>query len=212
MANIKYEDMLDEVLPHLAADPSDPVTTNAVKRSVIELCSGSWIWSSLPDPVDVSAGEQFYDIEADPGTDVTTVISAQFNGQPIESKSVQWLDRELPGWRVNRSTPKYFTQIDTEQIILAGIPDSNITGGLTMTIALQPGHDSKSFPKWIFNQFIYTIVDGAVSKLMLMPNKPWTDLNVGSLKAQAFAQGIANARASAVSALGSAPIRVTPQN
>ena len=31
MANIKYSELLDEVLPYLAADPSDPVTENAIK-------------------------------------------------------------------------------------------------------------------------------------------------------------------------------------
>jgi len=212
LANVKYSELLDEVLPYLAADPSDPVTENAIKRSVIEFCSSSWIWKYLPDPIDVVSGENAYDLEPPPGTDVTTVLSAELDGMPLEPKDIPWLDREIPRWRTVSARPKYFTQVDTEQVILAALPDANITAGLTLTLALQPSQAATSFPKWIFNQYIYVLVDGALAKLMMMPNKPWTDIQNGADRRTKFEAGIANARASSVSALGRAPQRVTAKH
>jgi len=212
LANIKYSELLDEVLPYLAADPSDPVTENAIKRTVIEFCAGSWIWRHLPDPLDVVAGESAYDLEPPPGADVASVIAAELDGVPLAAKDVAWLNKEIPRWRTVAARPKYFTQVDTEQVILAALPDANITAGMTLTLALQPSQSATSFPKWIFNQYLYVLAEGALAKLMMMPNKPWTDIQNGADRRTKFEAGIANARASAVSALGSAPQRVTAQH
>ena len=212
MANIKYSELLDEVLPQLAADPSDPVTENAIKRAVIEFCSSSWIWRYLPDPIDVVAGEANYTLEPPAGADVATLIDAQFNTTPLDPRSTTWLDHEIPGWRTLRKTPKYFTQVDTEEIILAAVPDISMTGGLTMTLALQPSQRASDFPRWIFNNYIYDLANGAIAKLMLMPGQPWTDLQGGADRRARFDAAIANARNSAASAVGRAPGRVRGQH
>lgn len=208
----KYADLIDDVLPMLAADPSYPVAEYAIKRACIDFCAGSWIWQFLPDPIDVEAGEAYYDLEPESGSDITAVMDVQHNNVPLTAKSVAWLDAQLPGWRTTPAVPKYYTQVDTDQIILAAVPDSSIAGGLTMTLALQPTQTSQGIPKWIFSQFMYSLAHGAISNLMLMPSKPWTDMSAGAYYAASFQNAIANARASAVAALGRAAHRVTPQH
>ena len=208
----KYSDLIDDVLPTLAADPSYPVAEYAIKRACIEFCSGSWIWQFLPDPIDVEAGEAYYDLEPESGADITTVMDVAHNNVPLKAQSIAWLDAQLPGWRTTPAVPKYYTQVDTDQIILAAVPDSNISGGLTMTLALQPSQAAQGMPKWIFNQYMYVLAEGAIAHLMLMPNKPWTDLANGALHRSNFTGSIANARASTVAALGRAAHRVTPQH
>jgi hypothetical protein len=212
VANIKYSELLDEVLPSLNADPSDPVTENAIKRAVIDFCAGSWIWQYLPDPIDVVAGEAYYDLEPPASADVSVVMNALHNNVPLEAKTIIQLDAEIPGWRTTQTTPKYYAQIDTDQIILAGIPEANIYKGLTMTLALQPSQSATSFPKWIFSQYIYALADGALAKLMLMPNKPWSDPANGLDRRTRFEGAIANARNNTVSSLGRSAARVKAQH
>ena len=212
MVIIKYSELLDDVLPNLAADPSDPVTEYAIKRACIEFCAGSWIWKELSDPIDVTAGEAFYDLEPSNGADITAVMDVAYNGTPLPAKSVAWLDANLPGWRSNTATPQYFTQVDTEQIILAPVPAAALAAGLTLTLAMEPSRSSTGLPKWIFNQYMYTLADGAMARLMLMPDKPWTNLANGQDRRQQFEAGIASARASAVAGLGRATLRVASQH
>ena len=212
MANIQYSDLISEVLPQLAADPSDPVTEQAIKRAVIEFCRESWIWQFFPDPQNVRARVLEYDIEPPQGADVAAVIDVEYNKVPLTPKSVVWLNKELPGWRTTTAAVKHYTQVDTEQIILAPLPADNINGGLVMTLALQPSQTATGFPKWIWNQFVYPITEGAIAKLMLMPNKPWTDLANGQDRRMRFEQGFNDAREAAVSALGRAAVRVTAQH
>ena len=212
MANIKYSDLLDDVLPHLAADPSDPVTEYAIKRAAIEFCAGSWIWKHLPDPLDIAAGESAIDLEMPSGTDITAVMDAAYDGVPLTPMSVAWLDKEIPRWRTPRPTSKSYTPVDTEQIVIAPVPDSNIVGALTLTLALQPSQTATGLPKWIANQYLYALADGAMAKLMLMPGKPWTDIPTGTDKRLSFEAATNNARASAIAALGRAPQRTTSQH
>lgn len=208
----KYSELIDDVLPSLSADPSYPVVEYAIKRVCIEFCAGAWIWQFIQDPIDVEAGESYYDLEPEIGSDITAVMDVSHNNVHLTAKSISWLDTQLPGWRTQPAVPKYYTQVDTDQIILAAVPDSNISGGLTMTLALQPSQSSQGIPKWIFNQFMYALAEGAMARLMLMPNKPWTDLATGAMHASNFSGSIANARASTLAALGRAAHRVTPQH
>lgn len=212
MSTIKYSELLPDVLPYLKADPSDPVTERAVKRAVIEFCAGSWIWQYLMDPIDLVAGESFYDLETPTGGDISAVMHVECNGMPLENKSLEWLNKEHPSWRIDRETPKWFTQITPDQIILAKVPDVTVVGGLYVTMAAEPSRASSSFPKWICNQYIYTLVDGALSTLMLMPDKPWTDTQNGAARLANFNAAINNARASGIAALSRAPLRTTSQH
>lgn len=212
MALIKYADLIDDVLPHLPADPSDPVTENAIKRTVIEFCAGSWIWRAFQDPVTVKAGVNTYDLEPDTGADVSTVLAAELDGLPLKPRDLPTLNAEIPRWRTVSGTIKYFTQLDTESLILAPLPDVTVTNGLTITLALQPSQASTGFPGWIYSQYIYALVDGAVARLMTMPNKGWTDVATGLDRRAKFENAIGNARNSAVSALGIAPQRTKSQH
>lgn len=212
MALIKYSDLISDVLPHLAADPSDPVTENAIKRSVIEFCAGSWIWKAFQDPATVTAGVNTYDLSPESGTDVASVLAAELDGLPLKGKDIPWLNNEIPRWKTVSGTVKYFTQIDTESLILAPLPDVTITNGLTVTLALQPNQKATGFPSWIYNKYVYALVDGAVARLMLMPNKGWSDPATGLDRRDKYEAAIANARNTAVSALGAAPQRTKSQH
>lgn len=212
MATFPYTDFLDDVLPHLAADPSEPVTLAAIKRAAIEFCRESWIWHYLPDPQNVRAGVADYDLEPPSGADIAAVIDVQLANVPLTPKALEWLNVNFPGWRVTPAAVKHYTQLDTDQVILAPLPADNISQGLAMTVALQPSQGATGLPKWIANQYLYAIAEGAIARLMLMPGKPWTDQNTGSAYRARFEAAIANARESALSALGRATTRTTSQH
>lgn len=212
MADIEYSQLLPEVLPYLRADPSDPVTENAIKRTVIEFCSSTLVWKHTPDPINVVAGTSAYTIAAPTDSVVAAVLSAQIDGQPIDPKSLDWLDSNVPRWRTQAATPEYFTQTEPQQLILAPLPSSTLASGLTLTVGLQPSQSAVGFPQWIFDQFLYVLADGAISKLMLMSDKPWTDMQNGADRRARFESATSGARTSADSSLGRATSRVTAQH
>ena len=210
--NIKYADLLDEVLPSLLADPSDPVTENAIKRSVIELCQSAWIWKHLIEPTDVAAGEVVHDLEVPAGAVVAQVLSVALDGERLKPQSIDWLDHTTPDWHSAQGMPVWFTQTNTQQIVLVPAPASDMPAALTATLALMPSKTATTFPQWIADRYLYVLADGALSKLMLMPGRPWSDMAGGADRRMRFEAGIANARAAAVADLGRAPMRVRTQH
>lgn len=212
MAKKNYSDLISDVLPFLAADPSDPVTEKAIKRTVIEFCAGSWIWQIFMDPVSVIAGVNEYDLDPETGADVSAVVSAELDGLPLKPRTAVWLNREIPRWRTVTGTPKYVTQLNAETVILAPLPQESVRNGLMLTVAQQPSQKADGFPAWIYNQYADALINGAVSRLMLMTGRPWADAPNGVARKAEFESDVANARNAAISALGTAPVRTTSQH
>ncbi|MES2320007.1 MAG: hypothetical protein V4631_21205 [Pseudomonadota bacterium] len=212
MSNVKYSDLLAEVLPHLKADPSDPLTESALKNAVIEFCRDSWVWRHFPDPLDVDAGEASYQLEPAAGADVAALLSCAYDGAPITPKSTDDLDAIVPDWQSVAGTVKYFTQIDSESVMLAPLPVESLAQGLVMVLALQPKRSAISFPKWISSQYMEALASGALARLMSMPDKPWTDQKGAALHGERFRNAVSAAKASGVRGLSRAVVRTTPQH
>jgi hypothetical protein len=212
VATIKYSDLLPEVLPHLAADPSNPMTEAALRNAVIEFCKDSWIWRHYPDAIDVTAGESTYELEPPAGADVSAVLLAKFDGETITPQSTDQIDVLYPQWRTQAGTVKHFVQVDTETIILVPLPDVTLTSGLELVLALHPRRSAISFPRWITSQYMEQIAAGAIGRLMMMPDKAWSNQKTGAGYLGVFRNAIDVARAAGVSGLSRAVVRTTSQH
>ncbi len=208
MASTKFSDLIPDVLTIMSADPSDPVTEYAIRRAAITFCRESWVWKETSDPIDIESGMNTYDLEMPTGTDVARVISAVVNGDELVPSSVDDFAFSSAG----SGFPRYWAQVDTEQIIMSPSPDSSIHAGLVVTLALQPSATAQSIPKWIASQHHDTLIDGAVAFLLNMQGQTWTDYALGSAKELKFKSGISDARSSAVAGLSRASLRTTSRH
>lgn len=205
MASTKFSDLIPDVLTVMSADPSDPVTEHAIRRAAITFCRDSWVWKEVSDPIDVISGTAVYDLEPPTGADVARVVTAILDGRELVPSSIDTTEFSAAG----SGHPKLWAQVDTEQIILAPNPDSTISAGLIVTLALQPTQTAANLPRWIATHHRDTIINGAVAFLLGMPGQTWTDFNLASAKDYAFRSGISDARASAVAGLSRASLRTT---
>lgn len=212
MSNTTYQELVDDVLPALTADPSQPLVLHAIKRAVIEFCAGSWVWRVFPDPATMVVGQAEYDLDLPAGTDCTTLFDVLVDTVPLKNRTTTWLDRTIPGWRTTPADPKYFTQLDTDRLLLAPVPDRTLEDAITMTLVLQPSQTATGFPRWIASQFFYGIADGAIARLLLMPNRPWSDPLQGAERLANFNATVAGARHTGAAALARAPVRVAYQH
>ena len=212
MADAKYSEWMGDVMPLLLADPSEPVVMRAIKRAAIDFCTGSWIWRSLPDPTGIIAGLNAYDLDVPTGADPVAVLTALISGVKLGNRDTGWLDVNVANWRTVRGTPRHFTQIDSEQILIAPLPDTSIPMGLTMTLVLAPSVTSTAVPRWLFNDNVYDIAEGAAARLMLMPGRPWSNEKQGAFRQLVFMAAIAKARERATASLSRSPTRVSYQH
>lgn len=212
MSNIKYSDLLRDVLPHLENGPSDPLAEAMLRSAVIEFCNQSWVWRYIPDPIGITAGEGAYDLEPPTGADVAAVLSCNIDGNEILPASTDDLSDMYARWQTLSGTTRHYTQTDTDSILLVPKPKFNIAGGLMMVLALQPSRSSTSFPDWIADQYAESLASGALSRLMLMPGKAWSDGQTGLFHKDKFHSAIQAAKTSGARGLGRAPVRTTSQH
>lgn len=204
-----FDSFLPDVLPYLAADPGEPVVLHAIKRTATRFCTESWVWKHLPAAMNVTAGQALYTPAAPDGAAVARILTAEYDGTPLDPDEVTQLALTMPRWRTDTGTPRRFAQLTPESITLVPVPSSSLAGSLTLTLALRPADDADDLPDWLASAYVDEIVSGVLSRLMLMPGKPWTDLANGQDRREQFRSAIASARADAVDGLGGGVLRTT---
>lgn len=209
---MKYTALVPDVLAHLTADPSDPVTEGAVRNAVIEFCARSRIWRAYADGIDVVAGEGSYDIELPSGADLACVLSATLDGMPLDLESPDRLDAAAPTWRTDTGAGRRLTQTDMASVLVTPVPAAAIATGLVLSYALMPKRSASVFPDWIAAQHWEGLTAGAMYRLMLMRGRPWSDEKTGIEKRQQFNTAISSAKESATRGLSRAPTRTTSQH
>ncbi|RQS39775.1 hypothetical protein [Burkholderia sp. Bp8990] len=200
MSVTKYTDLFNEVLPEVPGVPQ-PLALNAIRNTVIAFCAGTDIWRQWLDPIDVECGVNTYDIPLDAGTDLVTLLSVKCDGDKLTPRNEDQLDDWNPRWRTELNLPRHYMMQNQESVVLACVPDRSSPGGLLLSVSLQPERTSTSFPGWIYSQYWEGITAGAKARLMVMPGKPWSNLQQAGIYQAAFDAEIGTARADAARAL-----------
>lgn len=206
MSTTKYTDLFNEVLPVLPG-VSEALATNEIRNTIIEFCRDSWCWRQFSDPQLVLAGLNTYDLDPPAGAEVVMALVVKVDGKELDPKSEADLTALCPRWQTEPGTPKYFLTDDPSQIILAPVPDTKIAGGLVVTVALQPTRTSTSFPGWIWSRYFDGLAAGAKARLMEMPGKPWTNLQLSAVYRARFDAAVAGAKVDSQKSLSRAALR-----
>lgn len=155
-----------------------------------------------------------YTLTLPTGTAIAKAVEAWLNDTPIAPISTDDLDTEFNGtnfpwigtnWRTDIGLPTSFYLQDDGTVGLA-LP-SDTTGNLRINAALKPTRASTSFPTWIYERYVETIAHGAKGRIMKIPKKPYTDMNMAAYHDKEFAALIGDARIRTARAATRAPLR-----
>lgn len=130
----------------------------------------------------------------------------------IHARTIEWLNENIRGWMSERSTPKYYTQVNSHELILAPVPSTRVQLGLNVVATMQPARSATTIPAWLYDRYEADIQHGVLSKLMLMPDKAWTDLANGEDRRNQWLDALGSIKAHAATVFGQAPLRVTSHN
>ena len=86
---------------------------------------------------------------------------------------------------------KYYTQRDQETILFAPTPTANEK--LYVLYSLKPKQTATTIPSIIANEYMETIVHGALYRLQMMKDSPWTDIQAADLNKRLYDKGEAQA-------------------
>jgi hypothetical protein len=189
---ITYESLLPEILPMVPGCP-DTLIENNIRAAVVELCDKASVYQAELDPVTTVSGLFEYDLEPPSGTSVRKILWATHQGKDLEPTTTTLLEQRLPKWREDSGLPEYFIQQNSATFILAPIPSVTVVGSTIIRAVLRPTHTSTACDNDVMNDYRDTIINGALFRLLRIPNKDWSDMRGAAVYGELFSRGVDDA-------------------
>jgi hypothetical protein len=195
-----YDDFLSRVLPEVPGCP-ELAAIQALQDTTIEFCERSLIHQVDHDPISVVAKIADYDLESPVSkTRVTKVMKAFFKGNelipaaPDQVRDPTIYNQRIGGTQTNHSDPRFFIQKDSASISLMPIPAESLASALTLRVALVPLRSATTCEDFLFEQWAEVIASGAVARLLVDSNRPYSNPRVAGIHQARFVSGINDAK------------------
>lgn len=198
-----YEAFLPYVMPEVIGAP-EPVVIQAIRNAAIEFCEKSLVLQRDHDPVTVIANVVDYDLEPPTGYLVAKVMKAWLDNIKLDPVAPDFVadagvyNRLYSSYSAGPSTPRAYVQKDPRSISLWPVADKKYANGLTMRVALKPTRASTTIEDEMFEDYAEVIASGAISRLMMSVDKPYTNAQGAVNHRGAFMAGINTARSRAL--------------
>ena len=186
---ISYETLLPEILPMVPGCPASLIQNN-IRAAVVELCERASVYQQELDPLTTVANIYEYDLEAPSGTSVQKILWVTHAGVDLEPITSSLLEQRIPKWRTEAGVPEYFLQQTSSLFSLAPVPAATAVSSTVIRAVLKPSHSSTACDNDVMNDYRDTIVNGALFRLLRIPNKDWSDIQGASVYGQLFNQGV----------------------
>ncbi|WP_419783585.1 hypothetical protein [Maridesulfovibrio sp.] len=164
-----------------------PQIITELRSAAIRFCKDSRVWRHTSDLMDVYKGECRYVFEPPPKTTVVSTLEVYFRGEiliPLDDRVV----RDEPG------VPDSFKVEEPGVVRLVPCPREDEEAVLQTVNILAPYVTADVCPKFLLDFHGETIASGAKAKLMMVPDKPWSDPARARLEQAEFNAGKAEIR------------------
>lgn len=194
-----YTQFLDYVLPDVPGATNE-VALLAIKSTVIDFCEKSLILQRDHDPVTIIKGTIDYDLEPPKDhliTKIMKVFYRQYEIRPMtpdDIRAAQMYNKNYPDAKPEEGPPKLYTQKDARTFSIYPYPKETEKLSLTLRVALKPTRSATQCDDLIFEEYAETIGHGAVTRLALSPNKPYSNAQMAGARNVLYTAGLNMAR------------------
>lgn len=186
-----------DVIPHVPDCPA-PVVDNELLRAAQAFFTSTRAWQVILNPIAVTAGLSVITVPMDATLSLVRVEAAWYDGQKVSLTTAAELDDQFnDDWRLHTGTPDRYLQLEAGVVMLYPVPVANATTGLKLRVAVQPSDTATGVPDEMAAKFWAQIEVGAKGRLMLYPNKPWTNVDLAAAFIQQFNGMVDTTRVSA---------------
>jgi hypothetical protein len=193
-----YDDFLPYVLQDVPGCP-EIAAVHAIRNTVIDFCEKSLVVQVDLDPVSLVANQADYDLEPPTNRLVTKVIHLFYKNKelaPFGQDAVPSATFYNPSATDadGKTNPRGWSQKDTTTFTVWPVPHESKTNAITIRAALKPTRKSTSCDDILFEDYAEYIGAGAKARLMVTPNKSYTNLQLVQTQNQLYMQGVNMAR------------------
>lgn len=182
-----------------------PVIIGKLREAARLFCARTRVWTQISQATDLLAGNAVYGLSAPAQADICDVLSVRCKGNRLTPLTPeQW--RALPEQSASQAT--HFIVTEPAMVHLWPTPEADVAAALVVEVVMRPSVGSAEGPEFLLAKHGNIIAKGAQAELLLIPDRPWTDLNGASVAMKQFEDGMAGARISVDQGLAGVKPRV----
>lgn len=172
------------VLQMAAMSAPPNIMETALRQSAIEFLSRT---GALERDVyiDLQEGVMDYQLHGPDGYRVNFVREVCADGLKL---------RSAPSIDCQYVNPGMYVFMPPDSLVLGSQPDEDLPDGLLVRASLQPSQDSCAIDDDIYQRYGEIIVEGALSRMLIIPNTPWFSTQSGGIALRRFKSGINRAK------------------
>lgn len=204
---------LSEFLPEIYLEAQgcpEAVALNSLRHTLREFCERSKAWQADLDSITLLEDQPSYDIDVPPDADLMILLSATYDGAPIQIYTPEEMDRILTTWRTDTGTGVTYLIQDWTTLYVSPIPTADDATPIYLRGALKPTMTATTCGD-ILDTWREGITAGALGRLKAIPNKAWTDREGASYYGRVFASAVSNATVRTLTGFSKRSMRVTPR-
>jgi hypothetical protein len=156
---------LDYVLPQVPGATQEMALLE-IKSTIIDFCEKSLILQTDLDPITTLINISEYDLEPPKDRLVVKIMKMWFKGVNL--------------------TPRSFS--------VYPIPNVKDVSSITLRVALKPTRSATTIDDLIYEEYAETIGHGAITRLALSPNKPYSNAQLAAARNALYTAGLNVAR------------------
>lgn len=193
-----WADFYPDILPSVNACPL-PMVDHYLRQSARALCTQSRrlkVACGLATEKEVPTYALDVDAGVNPEVDVVKVLACAIDGMALSTTTQHSLKR-VAGWERQCGQPEHFYLVENDRTLrLWRTP--NAVYEVSLMLCLKPGMKAQGIESWFADLYRTPIVSGALSALMMLPKKEWSDANLAMFHDELFTRGVIAATADAL--------------
>jgi hypothetical protein len=212
----QLSDFAPYVLPYVPGCPS-PLAEQHTRDVCIDFCMRSLIVRLALDPIDAVVGQIENDLDTPNGTLAHTIIEAWYEGRPMgqfkagdTNSTAEAFNLLFIGADISGGTPTAVQLTPNNTFLFDVAPSVASPAGVTMTVSTKPTRTTTTVDDLLFNDYADSIGLGVVSRLMRLPNQPFSSSSWNIHQAM-YESARTSARVRAEKSFGSAATFVRPR-
>lgn len=179
MATTAFTVWLPEVLPSVPECP-EVLAINAIRNSCVEFCNATNWWQGDYGTTAITAAQLPFSFTVANSGSVAQILVATLDGAPLVPANVDELDSKVIGWRDATGQPRVYFQPLPGTIDFYPRPAGTDSYDIFMRVSYTPLRAATTVDSTVYESYMEEIAAGALSRLMMIPGKPWTNEQAGA--------------------------------
>lgn len=204
--------LYSRILPYVAGCP-EPAVDLAVIEAATEFAERTQILFRVEAPIRLVEGRSTYYVHPDNAVETDLITNVFCADRELDLVTPTSLHDRVPGWETSESSePTHYSTFGEPGSITVYPKPKNVTDqALRVFASWVPSFGATSIPDELGRGYARDIVEGAKARLMLMPERKWTNLQLAGIAQTKFDSGVVEARIKAIHGKAAGTIVARPR-